>query len=130
MKQLATPFLKTLKELKEVQQTTPKSVKRCPHSKSDPDLRVLIDADFFSKVSEETLANFIILTGVDQVLFFEAPEYSKEFKQAFSGLPIPVVAYGFGCIRILKPVELFQEYMKYRDQFSRKQTNKRKIEHA
>lgn len=115
---LKSSFEKNLSELSLLLNETPLKVKKCKHSKSDPDLRILIDKEFFSKVTSETLANFIILTGVDQTLFRKAPHLSIEFKKIFTNLPIPVNYSGFGCIYVLTPHELNQMYFEYNKKFN------------
>jgi hypothetical protein len=113
IRKLKNIYKKSIEELNLFLIKTDSKIRRCEHSKSDPRLRLLIDADFCKEVSVETFANFMVLTGVDQSLFFKSPEISVEFKKLFPNLPIPVTFAGFGCAGVLTPAEMLEFYLRF-----------------
>lgn len=106
-------YSSTIKELRELLIFSPDEIKKCTHSESNPDLRILVDDQFFSKVSNETLIKFLVLTGIDQMIFLGDPRTRNELRDVLGDIPIPVTYGGFGCVDVLTPAKLFDAHLKY-----------------
>lgn len=96
-------------KLKALLTNSPDDIRSCPHTKADPDLRMLVDDNLYEALTYDELLSYAILTGADQILFEHGAEASKAFKSIFKGLPIPVVRKGFGCVRVIAPEELIKK---------------------
>jgi hypothetical protein len=85
-------------------------IKHCPHTKADPESRVLVDAYFLSHFDKEEIVFFAVLTAIDQTLFAKFPMLSNLFKKFFPHLPIPVEPAGMGCVRVVTPHDMLEAF--------------------
>jgi hypothetical protein len=111
-----------LKKLNGILKKSPADIKSCPHTKANPDLRMLVDENLYEVLNEEELLSYAILTGADQILFECSETASSEFKSIFKELPIPVVRSGYGCVRVVTPEELLKKSVISKTKFKNRRT--------